>query len=266
MSDLIYGLDVSSYQPRDLSQLIAQLQPQHIVSKLYQPEESIAQAHSIAQIYSCQHNGVIPGGYWWGYRDLDPKRSVGNVVKLCESFNFAPPVLWCDIEPYRTNDNVPGIGWIVSAREETERLGYTFGIYSGYWVWQLLGFPTELDDAYAWLAEYNGKQTMELTHVHGLSRVVGHQWTSKPVDQNVWLPEAVGLSGEVSEPAVPTLNPNLISDDLHYWVHEIDKELNWIHDVGIYESPEGIKEAIQLAKEGETEIRLLADQVRSLRA
>lgn len=191
--DLVHAIDVASYQPTDLSDLVHRLGAQHVVVKLYQTVErignrTVAADHSRAQIASALANGCSVGGYIWGYAERDPVQSVRDGMQLSRSCGVELPILWLDIEPYPSDNSVPGAAWIRAALAECAAQGGRGGIYSGRYVWDRLGHP-QFPGVPLWTADYNNRADLDVPG-YGEMRVVGHQYTSTPVDRNVFSPEA----------------------------------------------------------------------------
>lgn len=197
----VQALDVSSYQPRDLSALIATHQPQHIIVKLYQAIESVSQDHSREQLLSALANGCSVGGYVWGYANTDPRATVQDVVGLAQSVGVALPVLWLDIETYMGFSG-PDPCWIREAVEECRCLGIRPGIYTARWYWdQYMIGVTAFSDLPLWLAEYDDDPDIESVVLFGgWQRAAAKQWSNTPVDQNTIRVEYT----QVEEPPMPT--------------------------------------------------------------
>jgi cell wall-associated NlpC family hydrolase len=194
-TDLVRGIDVASYQPTDLTDLIRQTGARHVVVKLYQSVERIGgrmtgAEHSRAQIASARANGCTVGGYLWGYAERDPVVSVRDALALAQSAGITLPILWLDIEPY-TDGSIPSVDWIRAALAECEAQGVRGGIYSGAWVWPRLGNPS-LPDVPLWTAIYDGSPALDVAAYGGM-RLVGKQYGTTPCDTNVFLPEVCGV-------------------------------------------------------------------------
>ena len=197
---LVHAIDVASYQPTDLSDLIHRMGAKHVVVKLYQTVERIgdrvvAADHSRAQIASARDNGCTVGGYIWGYSERDPATSVREGVNLANSAGVGLKVLWLDIEEY-LDGSLPGPAWIREAVAECRRLGlgiaingreYHGAVYSGEHVWRKLS-GLVLPDTMLWSANYNNRADLDVPRYGGMT-LVGHQYTSSPCDRNVFLPE-----------------------------------------------------------------------------
>lgn len=186
----VLGVDVSNYQPRDLSALIQQYGFQHVVVRLWLPEEIPDAQYSLDQLHSAIDNGCTVGGYYWGYKNLEPERSAENALELWTRANVGNlPVLWPDIEVY-ANEGCPNQDWTLAACRHAVQMGQLGGVYSSdymidtYWG----SYPQELQTYYYWCANYNGQPTLDVPSKYW-SKVHGHQYWSKPVDFNVFATE-----------------------------------------------------------------------------
>jgi hypothetical protein len=190
-SALVHAIDVSSHQPRDLSDIIREHGPAHIVVRMYLPEERPPEEHSIAQVESARANGCSVGAYVWAYRSSDPRKTVRDGLALARRCGFVPPVLWIDCEDYLDEDPGPNAAWLREAVDECRREGVRPGIYTGGWWWRdKMGNTTEFADLPLWAAEYSGPQDpSSCTLFGGWTRACGKQWTDNPVDRNVFLDE-----------------------------------------------------------------------------
>ncbi len=191
---LVRGIDVASYQPTDLTALIRQHSASHVVVKLYQSVENIGgrttgAQHSAAQLASALANGCTAGGYIWAYGSRDPRVSVRDGISLARSCGVELPVLWLDIEEYPSDHSIPNSIWIETALDECAVQGVRGGIYSGRYVWQKIGSPA-FPGVPLWTADYNERPDLDVP-VYGGMELVGHQFTSTPVDQSVYLPAVV---------------------------------------------------------------------------
>lgn len=206
MGTLVHGLDVSSYQPRDLSALIATHDVEHVVVKCYLPQESPPEAHSIAQIASALENGCTVAGYFWLYQSLPAGQQARDALALIRSCGVEPPVLWIDLEPY-TDNTVPSVGQVQEAVAAIEAEGARPGIYTGAWCWPRFGHTTAFAHLPLWAAVYAGGRTLDIPLFGGWNQALGHQYTSTPVDLNVF-DESVTGAGEAptEEPEAPIID------------------------------------------------------------
>lgn len=207
------AIDVSSHQPRDLTAIIAEYDPQLVIVKLYLPWESIAQAHTIAQLESAKAHGKLIGGYVWGYLVSDPRRTILEACVLSRRHGNPLPavpqhaggILWLDCETYTVNgvveDRGPDAEWIRVAREEAKSQGCVLGIYTGQWWWDAyMEGTTEFGDMPLWSANYTGtnpdvKSLPEFggwTHESGM--IIGRQYRGSPIDLNTFLDMAPEVS------------------------------------------------------------------------
>lgn len=159
--DTRLGIDVSSYQPTDLSALIARTGAEHVVVRMYQAtvEGAVLQAHSAAQVQSALASGATVGGYCWLYASVDPAQQVNEAIALARSCGLTLPVLWLDIEPY-TDGSLPNAQQIQAALDACTAAGVRGGIYSGLWVWPRLGSPS-FPGVPLWYAVYDGVAALD---------------------------------------------------------------------------------------------------------
>jgi GH25 family lysozyme M1 (1,4-beta-N-acetylmuramidase) len=203
MADTVYAIDVSSHQPRDLTAIIQQHQPTHVICKMYLSIEVISQEHTRAQWRSAQASGCTLGGYVWCYRSFSPVETVREAVGLARSAGVTLPVLWLDCETYGSpvSDHGPDTAWLRAALAECERLGVRVGIYTGEW-WVRDHFPggratfAEFNPYPLWLALYDGIPDYAVWRpFSGFVELAGKQWTTRlpsdtyELDRNVFRPE-----------------------------------------------------------------------------
>lgn len=195
MSEILKAVDVSSHQSRDLSEIIAEYQPDHIITKLYMPWESVPFDHTQAQVESARQHGLSVGGYVWAYRSIDPIATIDAVIHRCSLINLVLPILWIDCETYAGPpvDPGPDADWLTRAVNHAQN-AYEMpcGIYTGRW-WIRDHFPggESTFSGFApmplWLAEYDGNPDIDDvdTLPQGWSQVAAKQYAGSPVDQNV---------------------------------------------------------------------------------
>lgn len=182
MSRLVRAIDVSNYQPTDLSELIAQTGAEHVVVRLSLPGERIRPEIALAQIASAKANGCTVGGYVWAYADVDPAQTVRDALALAETAGVKLPVLWIDCE----EDPGPDALWLRVAVAECRRLGVQPGIYTGSWWWdRRFGGDVEFAGLPFWLAIYDGVANLP----DGLA---GKQYAADGVDRDVFRNEYTG--------------------------------------------------------------------------
>ena len=195
---LVRAIDVSSHQPMDLTTLIQDTQSSHVVVKLYLPQEVISQDWSIAQGSSAAANNCSVGGYVWGYADLSPEQTILDALDLIPRVCPGTSMLWLDCEEY---DGVGPLGsWIQRAVYAGEGLGQRIGVYSAKWYWDKIGNPEILSRISAtgrpplWIAQYNDIPDLDVQPLFGgwtREDIKGHQYTSTPIDQDVFLSDSL---------------------------------------------------------------------------
>lgn len=211
MTDLVSAIDVSSAQPRDLSTLILQHQPQHVVVKLYQTIENIPQQYSLDQLASAQANGCSVGGYVWLYGSVPLMQQVGDALDLAERAGITLPILWIDCETYRESNGTttyPTQAQALQAVQACEARGVRAGIYTGNWFvegyWG--GNVGELASRPVWLAAYDDVATLETPSPYWPRELVlGHQYDSTPIDQDVFDPSVTTTDPAPSQPSYEEL-------------------------------------------------------------
>jgi len=189
---IVKGMDVSSNQGvTDLSYLINTHQPEHVVVKLYQEVEAPTfEGWSLPQLRSAIEHGCTPGGYLWLYHGINVHKQVTDVLQALTRYNIDIPILWIDCETYEGEG--PTLAEILEACSWCEAQGTRAGIYSGDWYWRgVLHEPASWEGPWvqypAWLANYNGRMDFDmLSYYWPPEMVVGHQYTSNPVDLNAF--------------------------------------------------------------------------------
>ncbi len=201
---LVQAIDVSSHQPRDLSDIIREHRPTHVVVRMYLPEENPPQEHSIAQVESARANGCTVGAYVWAYRSSDPRETIRDAVALARRCNLDLPVLWIDCENYLDSDPGPDAAWLREAVDECRSAGVRPGIYTGGWWWRdRMGNTSEFADLPLWAAEYREpREPSSCTLFGGWTQAYGKQWTENPIDRSVFLSEVCVSASPVREPLV----------------------------------------------------------------
>lgn len=187
---LVMGMDVSNFQASDLTALIHEHVIEHVVVRLWLPEELPDPQIALDQLHSAVDNGCTVSGYYWGYRGLDPARSVENALALWTLAGVGViPVLWSDIEVY-AGEGCPDQNWTLAACQHAVALGVRAGVYSSdymidtYWS----SWLPELDQFRWWPANYNYGAHLNVPSKYW-SHVDGHQYTSKPIDLDVFSSE-----------------------------------------------------------------------------
>jgi hypothetical protein len=186
VSRLVEAIDVASYQPADLSAIIATSHAEHVIVRLYLPQERPAQQHSLDQIASARANGCSVGGYCWVYPDLDPVQTVRNALSLAARATLALKVLWLDVETYM-GQPAPGVAWLRAAADECARIGVRCGIYSGVWyVRSYMPDAAMLADLPLWTAQYDGvADPDQVTLYGGWTKAAGKQYRIDSIDHDV---------------------------------------------------------------------------------
>lgn len=206
MSTQLNAVDVSSHQLRDLSRIIAEYQPDHVIVKLYTSVENISFEHSAAQVRSAWNHGKTVGGYAWAYRSASPEKTIDDVIARCASIGLVLPLLWIDCETYHDKDGNlvdagPDADWLSRAVARAEDVyEMPCGIYTGIW-WIDEHFPggqaefAKFNRLPLWLSEYDGIGDIDnIVLPQGWSEVACKQFLGRPVDQNVIRPRYTVLA------------------------------------------------------------------------
>lgn len=226
MADFIQALDVSSNQPSDLSAIINQEKPDHIVVRMYIPGERPPAQYSLDQVASARAAGCTVGAYLWAYRSFDPRKSVRDALAVAKQCGMdPPPILWIDCELYKVGNSVedpgPDADWLRQAIDECRQQGVQPGIYTGGWWWKgYMGDTQEFGDVPLWAAEYQGAAVPSaVTLFGGWKQAHGKQWSGTGLDRDVFLMEATTLGPLTNAPTLDELaanNPN-IQEQLRIW-------------------------------------------------
>lgn len=205
MAEVVRGCDVSNYQDRDLGSLIERYQIEHVVVRLWLPEEIPEEEYSFDQADSARDHGCTVGAYFWLYGTLDPVKQARDAVDLMQRCGIEGVPLWVDLETYAERSG--GISYPTrletqAACAEIKRLGAEPGIYTGNWFvrdyWG--GTVGELATYYVWLADYSSEPGLNIYSPYWPRElVVGHQYTGSPVDLDVFRAD-VTVSAPPPEP------------------------------------------------------------------
>lgn len=188
----VHGIDVSSYQPLDLTHTIAFLEPrpEHVVVRMYLEEEYPPIETSIRQAASAQQAGCSVGGYVWCYDSLTPERTIHGALETAGKCGVKLPILWLDIEEYAGQPG-PQEWWISLAVELCDDAEVRVGLYTAKWYWDKhhAGSVT-FGHLPLWAAQYDfASPPADLSLFKpfgGWTKAAGIQWTSTPVDRNVF--------------------------------------------------------------------------------
>lgn len=198
---LVNSLDVSNHQANiDLGATLAAHQIEYCIVRIPQsvePAELAVIAHQ--QIDTVLTHGVHLGAYFWLYRDEPVQQQVSDVIRFLNSHggdSLCANLLWPDVEPYIDNSNLPTLQQIKASTGFVFDAGYYPGMYTGPWVWDLLGNPIDEDLAKLplWTAEYNGIAALEpIRHYGGWASCAGHQYVGNPLDHSVFNSTVLGI-------------------------------------------------------------------------
>jgi hypothetical protein len=183
-----YGIDVSSHQPADLTDIIREHKPEHVIVRVYLDHESPPLSHSAAQIASARAMGCTVGGYIWAYQSVDPAVTIDRTIRACAQIGLVLPVCWIDCETYASRSGVildegPDAKWLRAALARAHEYEMPCGIYTASW-WVKGHFPGGYD-AYRefaglpqWLAEYDGVANLDdFEPFSGITQISAKQWS-----------------------------------------------------------------------------------------
>jgi hypothetical protein len=195
----VKAIDVSSHQPANLTNIIHQHRPEHVIVKLYMPWDNISFDHTAQQVASARDQGCTVGGYVWAYRSQDPIATIDRVIGRCASIGLVLPLLWIDCETYDTqtsHDPGPDADWLARAVDHAERVyGMACGIYTGIW-WIDGHFPggqgefSSFSRLPIWLSEYDHIPDINnIVLPMGWTQAAAKQYSADGIDLNVIRPE-----------------------------------------------------------------------------
>jgi len=195
----IFGLDLSNYQaetttPQGLQALISSLpqtsQPEHLVIRAgLMCERPALRTIAAQQLTAAATLGIETSLYAWAYKDYDPAQTVQDAISLANLVSITPSVLWFDLEDVNPS---PDSDWLLGAIAECQRLAIPYyGVYTGAWWWYShMNAEMAFQDVWLWDALYDGSPELcdPSEPSYGGMHLVGHQYTSKPYDMDVFMP------------------------------------------------------------------------------
>jgi GH25 family lysozyme M1 (1,4-beta-N-acetylmuramidase) len=212
MTELVYAIDVSNWQPSDLTALIRQHHPTHVVVRLSTESEALRQ-HARRQLETAVAEGCTVSGYHWIYWDGDsPEAEVADALAVAAGFELRR--LWMDCE----GDN-PGMAFVEDrlsrAVAQAEAQGRACGIYVGANWWRQNGNSHGFTRLPLWLADWDEVPNLDVDDLPGgWTKLGGKQWstTNDTLDRDVFDAEVLRLptTSEICAPwisaAADTLN------------------------------------------------------------
>jgi hypothetical protein len=185
------GIDVASYQPADLADLIKGLtpRPEHVVVRLYLPWEKPSRQHSLDQIASARWAGCSVGGICWPYPEVDPRQTVLEALTLADHAGLTLPILWMDLETY---DGQPGpdADWLLKAADAGVKQGVKCGLYTAQWyIDTYVPDAARLGHLPLWAAFYNHIADLDSVPIFGgwtRNMLWGHQYNADGIDRDVF--------------------------------------------------------------------------------
>ncbi len=211
--DLVSALDVSNYN--DLASDLARFPGTRgvVVRAPLSVEPLALRRIALEQIELLRERNLLIAMYVWGYRDVDPIKTIQDVVDFCASINLVLPMLWLDLETYGDSPG-PDFAWIKRFTDHCKALGIPTGLYTGRW-WVEGYFAgswstfSHFNDLPVWVAQYDDVETLDVHPAwtrEGFT-VWGKQFSGTPIDRDVFLPDAFGLAQPTPAPAPGDLTP-----------------------------------------------------------
>ncbi len=207
----IRSVDVSSHQPQSLPALQRWIADgcQLLIVKSYQRAEGSLAHTTRAHVANARAAGVWCLGYVWLYRSVDPRESVRTSLELFRSTGENPKIWFLDCETYQASDGSrfdpgPNVDQIMAAADQCRAMGVAPAIYTGAW-WingHLQGDKSKLSGMPAWLADYSKPPNLDWPAPIGL-KLIGHQYTSTPVDWSLFDLAALKALAEPGGPPDP---------------------------------------------------------------
>lgn len=237
MSDLVDAIDVSNFQPRDLTQIINDVNPSHVIVRLFLPEETPSQGHSLSQLHSAKANNCTTGGYFWLYNGMNPEDSVQDALELYKWANVGKiPVLWHDIEPYKYT--IPTVREIREAVNYCDAQGVQPGLYIAKWVVDAYypnGQLAEFGYLPHLLAYYDYDPDIDPQDLGYEYVLAGQQYADWPVDLDIMYKEFTEVKKEVMTPEEWEVIEGVIGP-LRTWAQEAKVQADALERIGAGES------------------------------
>jgi len=185
---LVRGIDVSNYQPADLTELIHRYQAEHIVVRL-STESQRHREIAITQLHSAVANGCTVSGYIWCYWDLDAAAHISAALDVADEAGVPLVMVWLDAEDTESANHQRIVTWLHEATVLVEQRGQRCGIYTARWFWDSYVRSEEFAHLPLWAAQYDNEPTLESVQLFGgWSREMlrGKQYSADEIDLNVF--------------------------------------------------------------------------------
>ena len=169
------AIDVSNYQPRDLSEYIACYSPELIIIRVKLPcEPRIDPQHEVDQANSAKEHGIAIAPYVWAYGSFPAVSTAAAVQARFDDGTFpAEATVWVDCE----DSDAPNAQWLRDFLDAVPHLAV--GIYTGSYWWRRYMHNT---DEFAFLPLWHANY---FTPYGGWELPLMHQFTSTPIDRSV---------------------------------------------------------------------------------
>lgn len=192
MTATIRAVDLSSYNIPSLAAMndwIAEGAQLAIIHAYHGGEAPGLDVTTRAWVDVAQQAKIWPLPYVWLFRSYGADRAVIEALEVFWSVGERPGLVFLDCETYQSvgvSDLGPTAEQILVACEAARALKVEPIIYSNKpWLDQIEGNHLILDGIPAWIANYDDRQDLNVP-APAWVRVLGHQYTSKPVDWSVF--------------------------------------------------------------------------------
>ncbi len=183
------GIDVSNYQPADLTELIARYQAEHVAVRL-STESDKHREIAIAQLRSVAANGCTVSGYIWCYWNQKPWSHIADALSIIQEAQAPVQMIWLDVEDEAGAERGLIRDWLNAALDEVAKRGYSAGIYTGQWFWAVYGAGDSYSHVPLWTAQYDGVPDLDSVKLFGgwaRELVWGKQYGADEIDLDVFL-------------------------------------------------------------------------------
>ncbi len=204
---LLYGCDISNFQGT-ISPSVASCLKNSVDVVVVRLSTERQQLIDIAreQIQACQGVGLTVLGYPWAYFNTDPQQQFEAVMDAYDDLDVAAILMDCEDEQNVLSPS-QNVAWLHHALSAYISQGYPAGIYSGPYYWShFMGGDQSFGDYVSWVANPNGRVTLDDVQPLGGARVVGKQYSwdaslcgISPIDLDVFDADWIAsLSGGLS--------------------------------------------------------------------
>lgn len=203
---LIKTVDVSSHNPQSLIMLghwVGQGAQALIVHSYHSGEQASLAQTTREWISLARQAGIWTWPYVWLFRSQDPAQQTREAIELFRDSDMPPKLIALDCENYDVDgvfDPGPTAEQILTAAETARSMGVEVVLYSNrFWLDAMDGDHEILRGVPAWIANYSIDPTLSVPSPDWVT-VVGHQFTSHPVDWSIFDLEALQALAEGPDP------------------------------------------------------------------